>query len=77
MVVQGKKPIDPLKNPVPRDERTEGLTNMINNQEAMKAINTMNVNDELLDKDPDAFFKMLEEASGGEIQCIPLGGNEE
>ena len=73
MVVQGTRPKDPLKEHVERDDRTTGLTDMINNQEAMKCINTMNVNDELLDNDPDAFFKMLEEASGGEIQCIPLG----
>ena len=72
MVIQGKKPENPLTQPVERDDRTSELTDMINNQEAMKCINTMNVNDDLLDKDPDAFFKMLEEASGGEIQCIPL-----
>lgn len=72
MVIQGKKPENPFTQPNERDDRISELTDMINDQEAMKCINTMNINDDLLGKDPDAFFKMLEEASGGEIQCIPL-----
>lgn len=76
MVVQGKKPEDPLKNPVPRDEKTEGLTEMINNQEAMKCLTTMNVNEDLLNNNPEEFFKMLQEASGGEIVCAPISTDE-
>ena len=72
MVVQGKRPEDPLKNPVELDERSKGLTEIINNKEAMKCLNTMNVNENLLDENPEEFFKMLEEASGGEIVCAPI-----
>ena len=72
MVVQGIKPKDPLKNPVPHDERASGLQEMVNDKEAMKALATMEVNSDLLDENPDEFFKMLQEASGGEIICAPI-----
>ena len=72
MVVNREPEPEYTKVVAEKNPEVSNLTGIMENKEAMKVINTMGVNTDMLENDPDAFFKKLEEASGGEIQCIPL-----